>query len=265
MVALFTAVLPGSPTAEVDQLDEPEAFLTDPSSFVLGAYIDDTPIGMAWGLQMRSPSGRLTTYVHELDVQERWRRRGVGTALIAEAMTIARRRGSTKFWLSTGGHNETAQALYESLGGDRKAHGDVNYWWDLDWARPRRLPPIAGSAHESEEHEDRSTQPDEFFVAEPADALAELGAGHGCDLVDHETAGLSEPVRVVWIDPNSKQWGIGGIGRERADRHRVRSIKAIVLHDRHGSRLAHVPSAGSRGPDLAASQSSSRLTASMNA
>ncbi len=28
--------------------------------------------------------------------------------------------------------NETAQALYESLGGDRKPLGDVNYWWDLD-------------------------------------------------------------------------------------------------------------------------------------
>ena len=46
-------------------------------------------------------------------------------------MTLARRRGSTKLWLSTGGHNEIAQALYESLGGDRKPLGDVNYWWDL--------------------------------------------------------------------------------------------------------------------------------------
>ena len=40
-------------------------------------------------------------------------------------------RGSTKFWLSTGGHNEVAQALYASLDGDRKPLGDVNYWWDL--------------------------------------------------------------------------------------------------------------------------------------
>ena len=132
LVALFAAVLPDSPTAHAEPLDEPEAFLQDPSSFMLGAYSDDTPIGLAWGLQMRSPSGRLTTYVHELDVHESWRRRGVGSALVTEAMTLARRRGSTKFWLSTGGHNETAQALYESLGGDRKPLGDVNYWWDLD-------------------------------------------------------------------------------------------------------------------------------------
>jgi ribosomal protein S18 acetylase RimI-like enzyme len=132
LVALFAAVLPDSPTARVDELDEPEAFLRDPNSFVLGAYIDGAPVGLAWGLQMRSPSGRLTTYVHELEVHENWRRQRVGSALVHEAMTLGRRRGSTKFWLSTGGHNETAQALYDLLGGDRKPLGDVNYWWDLD-------------------------------------------------------------------------------------------------------------------------------------
>jgi ribosomal protein S18 acetylase RimI-like enzyme len=90
LVALFAAVLPGSPTAQADRLDEPEAFLRDRSSFVLGAYIDSAPVGLAWGVQMRSPSGRLTTYVHELDVHESWRRQGVGSALITEAMSLAR-------------------------------------------------------------------------------------------------------------------------------------------------------------------------------
>ena len=132
LVALFAAVLPGSPTAHADRLDEAEAFLRDSSSFVLGAYIDGAPVGLAWGVQMRSPSGRLTTYLHELDVHDDWRRQGVGSALVIEAMNLSRGRGSTKFWLSTGGHNESAQALYESLGGDRKPLGDVNYWWDLD-------------------------------------------------------------------------------------------------------------------------------------
>jgi ribosomal protein S18 acetylase RimI-like enzyme len=131
LVALFAAVQPESPTATADQLGAPEAFLDETTSFVLGAYVDERPVGLAWGLQMRSPSGRLTTYVHELDVHEDWRRRGIGSALVTEAMDVARRRGSTRFWLSTGGHNETAQALYESLGGDRKPLGDVNYWWDL--------------------------------------------------------------------------------------------------------------------------------------
>lgn len=136
LVELFAAVLAGSPTALMDQLDEPEAFLRDPSSFVLGAYVDGSPVGLAWGVQMRSPSGRLTSYLHELDVREDWRRNGVGSALVNEAMNVASRRGSTKFWLSTGAHNESAQALYESLGGDRKPLGDVNYWWDLAGTPP---------------------------------------------------------------------------------------------------------------------------------
>jgi ribosomal protein S18 acetylase RimI-like enzyme len=46
-------------------------------------------------------------------------------------MGWAHRHGCDRFWLSTGGHNEGAQALYESLGGERKPLGDVNYWWRL--------------------------------------------------------------------------------------------------------------------------------------
>ncbi len=132
LVALFDAVLPGFAAPLATDSDGPSSFLQDPTSFVLGAYIDETPVGLAWGLRMRSPSGRLTTYVHELYVRQAWRRQGIGTALLSDAMTVARRGGSTKFWLSTGGHNEVAQALYDSLGGERKPLGDVNYWWNLD-------------------------------------------------------------------------------------------------------------------------------------
>ena len=57
LVALFAAVLPGSPTAHVGRLDEPEAFLRDSHSFAHGAYVDGVPVGLAWGVQMRSPSG----------------------------------------------------------------------------------------------------------------------------------------------------------------------------------------------------------------
>jgi len=132
LVALFVAVLPDSPTARSTNSAVPQAFLDDPATFALGAYLDSEPLGLAWGVQMRSPSGRLTTYLHELDVRPDHRRQGIGTALVDAAMELGRVRGSTRFWLSTGGHNDVAQALYESLGGDRKPNGDVNYWWELD-------------------------------------------------------------------------------------------------------------------------------------
>ncbi|MDX2380314.1 MAG: GNAT family N-acetyltransferase [Acidimicrobiia bacterium] len=132
LVTLFEAVLPGFTSSLATNADGPQSFLTDRTSFALGAYIDSTPVGLAWGLQMRSPAGRLTTYVHELDVRAEWRRRGIATALISQAMALARSNDSTRFWLSTGGHNEVAQTLYDSLGGERKQLGDVNYWWTLD-------------------------------------------------------------------------------------------------------------------------------------
>ncbi|MEM9038759.1 MAG: GNAT family N-acetyltransferase [Actinomycetota bacterium] len=130
--SLFTSVDPTSSVAAGVTDDEVAGFLDDPSAFLLGALVEGEPVGLAWGVHMRYPSGRLTTYLHQLDVREEHRRRGIGTALVSAAMDLGRRRGADRFWLSTGGHNEVAQAVYESLGGDRKPLGDVNYWWTLD-------------------------------------------------------------------------------------------------------------------------------------
>lgn len=131
LVELFEAVLPDFTDLLAPSGSGPTEFLSEPTAFVVGAYVDDEPAGLAWGIGMRSPNGRVTTYLHQLDVREEYRRQGIATALIDAAMARARREGHTKFWLSTGAHNTAAQALYESLAGDRKALGDVNYWWDL--------------------------------------------------------------------------------------------------------------------------------------
>ena len=131
LLDLFEAMLPGWTANLVGGEGAPADFLADPTSFVLGAYVDEEPAGLAWGVQLRYPNGRLVTYLHELDVREPFRRRGIATALVRQAMALARARGSTRFWLSTGGHNDGAQALYESMDGVRKPQGDVNYRWEL--------------------------------------------------------------------------------------------------------------------------------------
>ncbi len=130
LIALFDAVLPGFTSSLLDAAG-PALFLRDPSSFVFGAYVDGVPAALAWGMQMRYPNGRLVTYLHELAVRAEFRRRHIATSLLDHSMTLARERGSTRFWLSTGGHNEIAQSVYASLAGVRKPLGDVNYWWDL--------------------------------------------------------------------------------------------------------------------------------------
>lgn len=131
LVELFETVLPGFADVIGDHVGGPAEFLADSASFVFGAYVDGTAAGLAWGMQMRYPTGRLVTYLHELDVLEQFRRRRIASSLIEQSMALARQRGSTRFWLSTGGHNEVAQAVYDSLGGVRKPLGDVNYWWEL--------------------------------------------------------------------------------------------------------------------------------------
>jgi ribosomal protein S18 acetylase RimI-like enzyme len=135
LVVLFEAVLPRYTQSFVGSAHEPagsDVFLNDPAAFVFGAYLEGEPAGLAWGVQMRYPTGRLVTYLHELDVLEKFRRQGIATSLVNHSMALAKRKGSTRFWLSTGGHNEIAQSLYASLGGVRKPLGDVNYWWEFD-------------------------------------------------------------------------------------------------------------------------------------
>ena len=132
LVELFGAVLPGFAQAPAVGSSAPSDFLADPASFAFGAYVNDEPAGLAWGVQMRYPNGRLVTYLHQLDVRQQFRRHGIGRLLVQHSMDLARRRGSERFWLTTGGQNDVAQSLYESLGGVRKPLGDVNYWWQLD-------------------------------------------------------------------------------------------------------------------------------------
>lgn len=129
--ALMDAVVPGWEDHLAPGASGPRAFLADGHSTVVAAYADDEPVGWAWSARLRYPNGRLVTYLHELDVVDGHRRRGIATMLVEASMSIARQRGCSRFWLSTGGHNEAAQALYERLGGVRKPQGDVNFWWEL--------------------------------------------------------------------------------------------------------------------------------------
>jgi ribosomal protein S18 acetylase RimI-like enzyme len=132
LLELMDAVEPGWSDRHPPLDGGQSAFLADGTTFVVGAYAGDVPVGWAWGARIRRPDGLQMTYVHQLDVVEPHRRRGIATMLMERSMAIARRDGSRRLWLSTGAHNDVARALYERLGGDRKPLGDVNYWWALD-------------------------------------------------------------------------------------------------------------------------------------
>lgn len=64
------------------------------------------------------PAAKQVGYVFWLHVEEAYRRRGIGRALMAAAMDEMVAQGCTECWLTTGADNWNAQALYYSLGFD---------------------------------------------------------------------------------------------------------------------------------------------------
>jgi hypothetical protein len=68
-------------------------------------------------------------------------------------------------------------------------------------------------ADEAEEHQRCTPQTDLVVVTKAPHAFAELRAEHGRDLVDHQPAGFSKLVGVVWFDhdlaPETIRSGLG--------------------------------------------------------
>jgi RimJ/RimL family protein N-acetyltransferase len=94
----------------------------------VAVFVAETPTGVAGRLSIARDSSAQSHHVAELGlmVAESERRRGIGTALIDEAVKWARASGVTKLELHVFPHNEPAIALYRKLGfqeeGRRRRH-----------------------------------------------------------------------------------------------------------------------------------------------
>lgn len=97
---------------------ESAAFLADPANLLLLAFDGDDAVGMLTGTFLRHPDKPLSLFVNELGTREAWQRRGIATALMREALTIARARGARGVWLGTEEDNDAAIAFYRSLGAE---------------------------------------------------------------------------------------------------------------------------------------------------
>lgn len=87
---------------------------------VLVAEPAGTPRGLAGFVSVRMvpwlSSDRPYAEVTELFVRPRWRRRGIGRALLRAAEELARQRGAEEVLVLTGLRNHAAQALYRAAG-----------------------------------------------------------------------------------------------------------------------------------------------------
>ncbi|HET7128007.1 MAG TPA: GNAT family N-acetyltransferase [Gaiellaceae bacterium] len=95
--------------------DPQTALLADERTTFVVAFDGDTPVGFAFGYVLPRRHGRPTIFfVYELDVDERYRRRGIGRRLMEELLA-----GHEEAFVLTDADNEAAMALYASLGGTR--------------------------------------------------------------------------------------------------------------------------------------------------
>jgi RimJ/RimL family protein N-acetyltransferase len=94
-----------------------------------GVFVAETPGGVVGRISIARDGNPYSHHVAELGlmVAVGERRRGVGTALMEEAVTWARRSGVTKLELHVFPHNAPAIALYRKLGFEEEGRRSRHY------------------------------------------------------------------------------------------------------------------------------------------
>jgi len=107
-----------------------ERFLVTPGHHLLMAYEEDAPAGFVSGVELTHPDKGTEMFLYELAVDEAFRRRGIGTALVAELLDIARSRSCYDMWVLTDHDNDAALATYRTTGTtDESSHAMLT--WEL--------------------------------------------------------------------------------------------------------------------------------------
>ena len=94
-----------------------ERFVADPNHHLLLAYAGEGPVGFVSGVEMTHPDKGTEMFLYELAVDEDYRRRGVGSALVEALADLARTKGCYDVWVLTEEDNEAAVATYRRAGG----------------------------------------------------------------------------------------------------------------------------------------------------
>ncbi|MFI8082988.1 GNAT family N-acetyltransferase [Kitasatospora sp. NPDC086009] len=108
-----------------------ERFLTDERHHLLIAYVDDVPAGIVTGVEMTHPDKGTEMFLYELGVDESFRGRGVGRALVSALADLSRERGCYGVWTITDEENAAALAAYRRAGGVPET-GQVVLTWTFD-------------------------------------------------------------------------------------------------------------------------------------
>lgn len=105
-----------------------EKFLADERHHLLIAYADDVPAGMVTGVEMTHPDKGTEMFIYELGVDESFRGRGIGRALVSALADLARERNCYGMWTVTEEDNAAARATYRRAGGVPEDKQAVLVW-----------------------------------------------------------------------------------------------------------------------------------------
>jgi [ribosomal protein S18]-alanine N-acetyltransferase len=97
--------------------DAASRFLNDPNHHLLVAYEGDVPAGFVSGVELTHPDKGTEMFLYELGVDEPFRRRGIGRALVTALADLARGRGCYGMFVLTDDGNPAALATYQAAGG----------------------------------------------------------------------------------------------------------------------------------------------------
>lgn len=102
------------------------AFLAEPTHWLIVAVLDGQIIGKATAMVHRRPDKEDELYLDEIDVIPTLRRSGIVKKLLAKILEMADEWGCEECWLGTETDNIAARKLYESNGA--KAEDFVLYY-----------------------------------------------------------------------------------------------------------------------------------------
>jgi ribosomal protein S18 acetylase RimI-like enzyme len=103
-------------------------FLAEDGHHLLIASVDGIDVGFVSGVETSHPDKGTEMFLYELGVDEPYRRRGIGRALVAALAGLAADRGCYGMWVSTEADNEAALATYRSAGAGPPEPGVTLTW-----------------------------------------------------------------------------------------------------------------------------------------
>ena len=103
-------------------------FLAEDGHHLLVASEDGRAVGFVSGVEVTQPDKGTEMFLYELAVDEPFRRRGIGRALVERLAALARQAGCYGMWVVTDHDNEAARATYEGSGAVPEPEQVVEVW-----------------------------------------------------------------------------------------------------------------------------------------